>query len=247
MMDEIGETVLIRENGGLAAYLRRVWAVTEKDVRADLRTKESVGTMAVFALLAAVVFGLAFDLRVPRPQLVVPGILWVIILFTGVLGLQRSFGSEMEQGTLAGLLLAPVDRSALYFGKVAANLFYFLVVEALLLPTLLILFDVNLIRPLILLGLLLGTVGYTGVGTLFAALTAQIRTRETLLPVLLLPVLTPLFLAGVGLTAAILDARPLSDLWRWLLILGLYDALFLIIAFLLFDLIWVEPSNQMIQ
>lgn len=247
MMDEIGETVLIRENGGLAAYLRRVWAITEKDVRAELRTKESVGTMAVFALLAAVVFGLAFDLRVPRPQLVVPGILWVIILFTGVLGLQRSFGSEMEQGTLAGLLLAPVDRSALYFGKVAANLFYFLVVEALLLPTLLILFDVNLIRPLILLGLLLGTVGYIGVGTLFAALTAQIRTRETLLPVLLLPVLTPLFLAGVGLTAAILDARPLSDLWRWLLILGLYDALFLIIAFLLFDLIWVEPSNQMIQ
>ncbi len=233
------DTVTNRD-GGLPAYLRRVWAVAAKDVRTELRAKEIVGTMAAFAVLAAVVFGLAFDLRVPRPELVVPGILWVIILFTGVLGLQRSFGSEMDRGTLTGLLLAPVERSALYFGKVAANLLYFLIVEALLAPTLLILFDVNLMRPLILLGLLLGTVGYTSVGTLFAALTAQSRARETLLPVLLLPVLAPLFIAGVSLTTAILSARPLSDLWRWLVIMALYDALFLTIAFLLFDLIWEQ-------
>lgn len=232
-----GEQVRSRD-GGLAAYLRRVWAVAEKDLRTELRAKEVVGTMAAFAILAAVVFGLAFDLRVPRPELVIPGILWVIILFTGVLGLQRSFASEMDRGTLTGLLLAPVERSALYCGKVAANLLYFLIVEALLTPTLLILFDVNLMRPIILLGLLLGTIGYAIVGTLFAALTARSRAREALLPVLLLPVLAPLFIAGVSLTAVVLDARPAGEVWRWLAVLALYDALFLAIAFLLFDLIW---------
>ena len=239
MMNELmgGEQVRSRD-GGLAAYLRRVWAVAEKDLRTELRAKEVVGTMAAFAILAAVVFGLAFDLRVPRPELVIPGILWVIILFTGVLGLQRSFASEMDRGTLTGLLLAPVERSALYCGKVAANLLYFLIVEALLTPTLLILFDVNLMRPIILLGLLLGTIGYAIVGTLFAALTARSRAREALLPVLLLPVLAPLFIAGVSLTAVVLDARPAGEVWRWLAVLALYDALFLAIAFLLFDLIW---------
>ena len=85
------------KRGGLAAYLRGVWAVAEKDVRTELRAKEVVGTMAAFSVLAAVVFGLAFDLRVPRPELVVPGILWVIILFGGVLGLHRSFGSELDE------------------------------------------------------------------------------------------------------------------------------------------------------
>ena len=157
MMDELtGGGAVRSRDGGLTAYLRRVWAVAQKDVRTELRAKEIVATMAAFAVLAAVIFGLAFDLRVPRPELVVPGILWVIILFTGVLGLQRSFGSEIDRGTLTGLLLAPVERSALYCGKVAANLLYFLIVEALLTPTLLILFDVNLMRPMILLGAVLG-------------------------------------------------------------------------------------------
>ena len=241
MMDELtGGGAVRSRDGGLTAYLRRVWAVAQKDVRTELRAKEIVATMAAFAVLAAVVFGLAFDLRVPRPELVVPGILWVIILFTGVLGLERSFGSEIDRGTLTGLLLAPVERSALYCGKVAANLLYFLIVEALLTPTLLILFDVNLMRPMILLGLFLGALGYAIVGTLFAALTVRSRAREALLPILLLPALAPLFIAGVSLTAVVLDARPAGDVWRWLAILALYDALFLAIAFLLFDLIWEQ-------
>ena len=196
--------------------------------------------MAAFAVLAAVVFGLAFDLRIPRPELAVPGILWVIVLFAGVLGLHRSFGSEVERGTLAGLLLSPVGRSAIYLGKVAANLLYFLIVEALLVPALLILFDVNLFEPLILLGLFLGTVGYVGVGTLFAALTARNRARETLLPVLLLPVLAPLFISGVGLTSVILDNQGSAEVWPWVGIIGLYDALVFSIAFLLVDVIWEQ-------
>ena len=241
MMAELSGAARVRSReGGFAAYLRSVWAVAEKDVRAEMRSKEVVGTMAAFALLAAVVFGLAFDLRVPRPELVVPGILWVVVLFAGVLGLHRSFGSEVERGTLAGLLLAPVERSAIYLGKAAANLLYFLIVEALLVPALLILFDVNLLKPFILLGLFLGTVGYVGVGTLFAALTSRNRARETLLPVLLLPVLAPLFISGVGLTSVVLDGRANAEAWPWVAIIGLYDALVFAIAFLLVDVIWEQ-------
>ena len=241
MMAELqAEDEQTRARSGLAFYFSVVWAVAGKDVRTELRAKEVLGTMAAFSLLAAVVFGLAFDLRVPRTELVVPGILWVIILFSGVLGLHRSFGSEADRGTLTGLLLAPVDRSAIYVGKAAANLLYFLIVEALLVPTLLILFDVNLLKPLILSGLVLGTIGYVAVGTLFAALTARNKARETLLPVLLLPVLAPLFISGVGLTAAVLDGRATSEAWPWLGILALYDILTIAIAFLLVDPIWEQ-------
>ncbi len=222
----------------LAAYGRKVMAIFAKEIRAEIRAKEVFSTMALFGILAAVIFGLAFDLRVPRAELVVPGMLWVIILFAGVLGLHRSFGAEVDRGTLAGLLLIPVDRSAIYFGKLLANLLFMLLMEALLLPVLLILFDVSLFQPWILLGLLMGTLGYTGVGTLFAALTAHSRARETLLPILLLPVVLPVFTAGTALTAGILDGRAIGDLWRWLLILGLYDLLFVVIAYLVFDLIW---------
>ena len=241
MMPELPEAARVsHREGGIAAYLRRVWAVAGKDVRAEARSKEVVGTMGAFSLLSVVVFGLAFDLRVPRPEFVVPGILWVIVLFAGVLGLHRSFGSEVDRGTLAGLLLAPVERSAIYLGKVAANLLYFLIVEAILVPAILILFDVNLLEPLILLGLLLGTIGYVGVGTFFAALTSRNRAKETLLPVLLLPVLIPLFISGVGLTSSVLDGRTSGETWQWLGIIGVYDALVFAVAFMLVDVVWEE-------
>lgn len=230
--------VTMRTEGGASAYQRKVWTILAKEIRAEIRGKEVFSTMIVFGLLAAIVFGLAFDLRVANPERVVPGILWVIVLFAGVLGLHRSFGAEVDRQTLAGLLLAPVDRSAIYFGKLLANLVFMLLMEALLLPVFLILFDVSLFHPWILLALALGTIGYTGVGTLFAALTANSRARETMLPILLLPVVVPVFTAGVALTGGILDGQPASGLWRWLLILGLYDLLFLAIAYLVFDLLW---------
>jgi heme exporter protein B len=160
---------------------------------------------------------------------------WSILLFAGVLGLHRSFGAEVDRGSLAALLLAPVDRSAIYFGKVIANLVFMLTAQLLVLPVVLILFDVNLFRPWILVALLLGMTGYVSVGTLFAALTAHGRARETMLPILLLPVMVPLFLAGVGLTADVLTGES-----NWLGMLAAYDLLFTTIAFMVFDLIWSE-------
>lgn len=230
--------IAMGRGGGLRAFLRKAGAVAVKDIRAEIRAREVASSMLLFGLLAALIFGLAFDLRVPRAEMVVPGILWVILLFAGVLGLHRAFGAEADRGTLPGLLLAPVERSAIYLGKVGANLLYVLLLELLLLPLMLVLFDVNLFRPLILGALLLGSIGYVGVGTLFAALTTSSSARETLLPLLLLPVMAPVFLAGVSLTAGVLDGLPMSGLIRWLLILAGFDLITLFLSFILFDFIW---------
>jgi heme exporter protein B len=232
--------VRMRTGGGAGAYWRKVGAISRKDLRAEFRGREVFPTMAAFSVLAVIVFGLAFDLRVPEASMVAPGVLWVVVLFGGVLGLNRTFGAEADRGTLAALLLAPVDRSAIYFGKFFATLLLTLATEAIILPVILVIFDVNLFHPAILLGLLLGTIGYTGVGTLFAALTASSRARESMLPILLLPVMVPIFTAGVALTAAIVDGRTLADVQRWLFLMAGYDVVFLTIAYIVFDLIWEE-------
>lgn len=232
--------VTMRTGGGLAAYLRKVGAVAAKELRTELRAKEAFSTMVAFGLLAVLIFGLAFDLRVPEAKMVVPGVIWVVILFTGVLGLNRSFGAEMDRGSLAALLLAPVDRSAIYFGKLLAQLVFLLLTEAVILPVTLVIFDLNVLQPWILVGVFLGTFGYVAVGTLFAALAVSSRARESMLPILLLPVMVPVFTAGVGLASNVLDGRVLADFQRWLWVLAVYDIVFVAVAYLVFDLIWEE-------
>jgi heme exporter protein B len=232
--------VQMRTGGGLGAYMRKVRAITRKELQAEWRAKEVFSTMTIFGILAVLIFGMAFDLRVPKSEMVAPGVLWVVLLFAGVLGLNRSFGAEVDRGSLPALLLAPMDRSAIYFGKMVANLIFMLAMLALVLPTILIIFDVNMIKPWILIALLLGVLGYVAVGTLFAAMTASVRARESMLPILLLPLMAPIFVAGVALTAAVVDGRALSDFWRWLGILAAYDLIFVTIAFIVFDMIWQE-------
>ncbi len=232
--------VQMRTGGGFAAYMRKVWAVAAKDLRAELRGREVFSTMTVFSGLAVLIFGMAFDLRVPQAEMVVPGVLWVIILFAGVLGLNRSFGAEMDRATLPALLLAPVDRSAIYFGKVIANLLFTLGAAAVILVVMFFIFDTPLLQGWILLSTALGIVGFVAVGTIFAALTASVRARESLLPVLLLPVMVPVFMAGVACTAGILDGGGLEKIVTWLWVLVSFDVLFLLVAYLLFDLILEE-------
>jgi len=232
--------VRMATEGGVAAFWRKVWAVASKDVRTELRTKEVLGTMAVFGVLAVLIFGLAFDLRVPQATMVVPGVIWVVLLFTGVLGLNRSFGSEVDQGSMTSLLMAPVQRGAIFCGKVLSGWLFIWVTLLLVLPVVLVIFDTSLFQPWVLLALLLGSFGYVVVGTLFAALTANSRARETLLPILLLPVLVPLFVAGLSLTGNVLDGRADSNLGSWFSILAAYGLFFGLLSFAVFDLIWED-------
>lgn len=221
-------------------FLRKVLAIVWKDITAELRTKDIFSAMAVFAMLGLVVFQFAFDLRADNVRLVLPGVIWVAITFAGVLGLSRSFIVEQDRGSLEGLLLAPMDRSAIYFGKLIGNLLFIGAVELLLLPLASIFFNIWLITPSLLLVVALGTVGFAAVGTLFSALSVNTRAREVLLPILLFPVMIPVLIAGVRATGALLDGETLGDVAHWLRLVLAYDAIFIAVAFLLFDYVVEE-------
>jgi heme exporter protein B len=222
------------------SFLRKVLAIVWKDVRAELRTKDILSSMLVFAGLSVLIFQFAFDLRADNVRLVLPGVLWIAITFAGVLGLNRSFILEQDRGSLEGLLLAPVDRSAIYFGKLIGNLLFIFIVELLLLPLMTVLFNVWLLSPALLLVMALGTIGYAAVGTLFAALSINTRAREVMLPILLFPVMVPVFVAGVQAVGRLLDGDSLADIARWVQLLVAYDAIFLAAAMLLFDFVVEE-------
>jgi heme exporter protein B len=222
------------------SYLRKVLAIVWKDVRAELRTKDILSSMLVFAGLSVLIFQFAFDLRADNVRLVLPGVLWIAITFAGVLGLNRSFILEQDRGSLEGLLLAPVDRSAIYFGKLIGNLLFIFIVELLLLPLMTVLFNVWLLSPALILVLVLGTLGYAAVGTLFAALSINTRAREVMLPILLFPVMIPVFVAGVQAVSRLLDGDSLADIMRWVQLLVAYDAIFIAAAMLLFDYVVEE-------
>ena len=221
-------------------YLRQVAAIVWKDVVAELRTKDIFSAMFVFALLSVLIFQFAFDLRVENVKQVAPGVLWVSISFAGVLGLNRSFALEKDKGSMEGLLLAPVDRSAIYFGKMIGNVLFMLVMEALVIPIFIILFNLPLYLPGVLLVVILGTLGFAGVGTLFSAMAVNTRAREVLLPILLFPILIPVLISAVKLTGGFLDNIPLSENINWLQLLVVFDVVFIALAFMTFDYVVEE-------
>jgi heme exporter protein B len=221
-------------------FWRAVIAIVWKDIRAELRTKDIFSSMFVFALLTVILFNFAFELRVPDMKMVVPGIVWVAISFAGTLGLNRAFVIEQDKGSLAGLLLAPVDRAAIYFGKLIGNLLFMFVVEIIILPLVMIFYNLSLLSPEHLLVLLLGTYGFAAVGTVFAAIAVNTRAREVMLPILLFPVLLPVLIAGVKMTGALLDGELLGSLGNWLQIVVVYDVGFTVVAYLTFGYVMEE-------
>jgi heme exporter protein B len=221
-------------------FWRAVGAIVWKDVRAELRTKDIFSSMFVFALLAVIIFDFAFELRVPDMKMVAPGIVWVAITFAGTLGLNRAFVIEQDKGSMSGLLLAPVDRSAIYFGKMLSSLLFMLLVEVVLLPLVMILFNLAILNWQQLIVLLLGTYGFAAVGTVFSAMAVNTRAREVLLPLLLFPVVVPVILAGVKMTGALLDGEPLNTLGNWLRLMVVYDVGFTVVAYLTFGFVVEE-------
>src|SRR5512144_1491569 len=167
-------------------FLRALSAVVWKDLAAELRSRELLSAMLVFALLVILIFNFALELEPGTRATVTSGVLWVTFAFAGTLGLSRSMAMEKDRGCLDGLLLAPVDRTAIYFGKMIGNLVFMLIVEVIILPMYSVLYNINLFQPGLLLVILLGSIGYAGVGTLLAAMSTQTRTRDILLPILLL-------------------------------------------------------------
>jgi heme exporter protein B len=223
------------------SYIRKIIAIVAKDVAAELRTREMLSSMFVFSLLVILVFNFAFDLRAENQKTLAPGVLWVAIAFAGMLGLSRSFIMEKDRGSMEGLLLTPVDRSAIYLGKMLGNLLFIGVVEVIILPIFIVLFNLSAEYLPLLVGIvILGTIGFAGVGTLFSAMAVHTRAREVLLPILLFPVVIPVMLASVKLTAAVLDGVPFADVQNWFSLLVGFDLIFLALSFILFDYVMEE-------
>src|SRR4051794_31339811 len=196
---EDGQT---KEKTVLSAYFRVAWQVFLKDIRTELRTKEIFSSMSVFSLLVVMVFVFALPGKLKEAGDVAPGLLWVAFTFAGVLGLNRSFISEKDRGSLEGLLLAPTERSAIYYGKALGNFTFIILVELLLAPIFSVLFNFSVLRFELLPVLFLGTIGFAEIGTLFAAMAVNTRAREVLLPVLFFPVMLPVIIAASQSTAA---------------------------------------------
>jgi heme exporter protein B len=221
------------------SYARRAWAVARKDVVLERRSKETVNALVFFALL--LLFAFQFSLGPDRERLAqaLPGLLWLGILLSGLLGLGRTFLVERENDCWEALLLTPGDKSAVYVGKLAGNVLLMLAVELLLLMLFTIFFNVDVSRALAPLAfiMLLGTLGLASVGTLFAAMTANVRARELLFPVLLLPVQVPVLLATVKATEGALAGEALAAYAHWLQLLGAADVIYLVAGVLTFEFV----------
>lgn len=236
-MDNRPQTVVRRPSSN---YLKAVSAVAWKDLAAELRSRELLSAMLVFSMLVILIFYFALELDVKARNAIAAGVLWVTFAFAGTLGLNRSMAIEKDRGCLDGLLLAPVDRSAIYFGKVISNLAFMLIVEVIVLPIYSILYNINLFNAGLIGVILLGSVGYSAVGTLLSTMTVQARTRDVLLPILLFPVVIPVLVAAVKASSAFLQGAEMTDVLPWLNILIVYDVIFIAVAFMVFDFVVEE-------
>ena len=217
------------------SFLKATFAVVRKDLSAEFRSRELLSAMLVFSMLVILIFNFALELDPSTRKEVTAGVLWTTFAFAGTLGLNRSMAVEKDRGCLDGLLLAPVDRSAIYFGKVISNLAFMFIVEAIVLPLYSILYGVNLFNPGLLLVILLGSIGYIAVGTLLASMAVQARTRDVLLPILLFPIVIPVLLSAVKASTGFLTNAPMTEIMPPLNLLIVYDIIFTAVAFMFFD------------
>lgn len=216
--------------------MRKALCIVWKDVVCELRTKETLSSMFVFALLAIVIFNFAFQLRGDEGlDLIAPGVLWVAFTFAGVLGLNRSFIREKDHGCLEGLMLCPVDRGAIYVGKVLSNIAFMLLMEAMALPMFAVFFNLPILMPSLLLVVLLGTIGFAAVGTLFSAISVNTKAREVMLPILFFPIVVPVVIAAVKSTAQIFDGLTFDQSMPWVNLMIAFDVIFLVVSFLSFE------------
>ena len=224
-------------------FLRTAWLVTRKDLLIEVRSREILYTTVFFAVSCVLVFAFGFVREGQAVDDAAAGILWIAVAFAGTLALGRAFERERQNETLRALLMAPVDRPAVYVGKLAGVLLLLGVVELVITPLVALMFQAPLFaHPVLMVGLLAaGTVGFAAVGTLFAAMLVRARSRDVLLPILLYPITIPVIIAGVRGTAALL--APEADLpmaRTWLSMLVFFDAVFITLALWTFEAVMTD-------
>lgn len=215
---------------GTRGELGIAWAIARKDALSELRGRQAAGSTLFFAALVLLLFGFALGPDTRRLAEAAPGLLWLAIVFGGLLTVARLHQVETDDEALDQLARYPVERRAIYLGKALAGLLAMAVLGAVLLPVVGILYSVDLLpaAPGLLLTLALGAVGFAAVGTFYAGVTVRMRAREVMLPLLMLPVIAPLLLAAVKATTAVLAGDPLGEFWPWLQLLAGFDVVMLI-------------------
>jgi heme exporter protein B len=222
------------------SFWRQAMAIARKDITAELRSREIITSVLVFAVLVLVIFNFAFTADSDTMLALAPGLLWVAFTFAGVLALNRSFIPEKEENCLEGLLACPAGREVIYTGKALGSLLFLMLVEAVVLVVFALLFNINVFKIEIIAVVILGTLGFTAVGTVFSALAVNTRAREMVLPVLFLPVVSPVIIAAVEASSLALAGKSWSDMTVWLIILLAFDAIFLVVPFLVFEYVVEE-------
>lgn len=217
---------------------RTALLLAKKDLHSELKTKQILVTQIIFAALVIVVFSFAFDPANNTTKAVIPGVIWVIIVFAGILGLNRSFISEQRNDTMQGLFVAPMEAASIYLGKFLANFTMILVVELISVPFLFLLFDFKFHGsiPYFILVIFLGSFGFIAIGTFLAALAANSKSSEMLLPLLLFPITTPILIGVVQATKIIMtDMEKFSSALAWIQLVTAYDVIFFGVCLLLID------------
>jgi heme exporter protein B len=216
--------------------VRDALTILAKDVRLEWRTRESLASMVVLGILLLVVFTIAHDAPANEAPELAPPVLWATFIFTGLLGVQRGFAVERENDCMAGLLSSPIDPASIFIGKVLGNLILLTVMQAIVVPIVAVFLHVVVwdVLPALALVLVLGSVGFAALATLFAAVASRTRAREVMLPLLLLPLLVPLLIAAVGATRAVL-AGGLAGAGDALTVLAAFDLVFAVAGWLLFE------------
>lgn len=221
-------------------FLQTVITVLRKDLLAEFRSRELVSAMALFALLSVLVFSFALQLNLSSRREAVGGVLWVTVVFAVLLGFSRNSAVEREGGSFEAMLMAPVPRGAVYVGKTLGNFVFAAVVGLVLLPLMTVLYNVPLVQWGAIVALLLGAFGLAITGTLLSIMTVQTRTRETLLPIVMLPVALPLLLAVVSATTGMIQEVETTEWTGWLQLVAVLDVFYIVICYLLFEYIIEE-------
>ncbi len=221
-------------------FFNAVSAIAWKDLRAEFRNRQLISAMALFTLLTVMIFYFTLEGQRSAQLAALPSILWVIVVFAGTLGLNRSLAAEREGGSLEALLLAPIPRATLFYGKLIGTWLFTAVVAVLAVILLSLLFNATLFLPLLWVVLLFGTIGFAATGTLLGSIAVNASGRETTLPILLIPVVLPVIISAVRATDDILNGRPASDWLPSLATLASMDVIFLLIPLVLFEFVVEE-------
>jgi heme exporter protein CcmB len=224
-------------------FVRHVATLAYKDLRVELRSREVLYTMVFFAAMVVLIFSFAFVEEGEAIGDVSAGIIWISVLFAGTLGLSRAFDREREGDTMRGLLLAPTPRAAIFLGKSVGIASLILITMCVVVPMVALMFRPPLFRhPLPLVStLLLGTIGFAVIGSVFAGMLLRARSRDVLLPVVLYPILVPLMIGSTRATGALTESTPNLDVaWFWVQFLLVFDAIFIVVALWFFESLVIE-------